>query len=258
MSSNGTKPRVAFFDFTSCEGCQLTVIDALQTYPELLEAVEIVNFREASSRREETYQVAFVEGSCTRERDEARLHRIRQQAALVVALGACAHLGGVNAIKNRQPLQDVREYVYGEKAHWYDTYRARPIDEVIAVDAVIPGCPIDPDEFVASVKRLLQGRGIELPVNPVCVECKLNENICLYERGQPCLGPITRAGCGARCPSYGYGCEGCRGLVPEPNMAGFRLALHEHGLTLAQVEPKLTLFLSDEVEKREITLEGRT
>ncbi len=52
----------------------------------------------------------------------------------------------------------MRRYVYGDKAEWYDTYPARPISAVIPVDAAIPGCPIDRDEFVGVVKRLLQGR----------------------------------------------------------------------------------------------------
>ena len=155
---SAAKPKVAFFDFTGCEGCQLTVIDALQTHPELLDAVEIVEFREAMSEKSDRYYIAFVEGSCSRESDEARLRQIRERAAVVVALGACAHLGGVNAIRNNQDPQQVRSYVYGDKADWFDSYRARGIAEVIDVDAVIPGCPIDRDEFVKVVRSLLQGR----------------------------------------------------------------------------------------------------
>jgi len=104
-----TKPKIAFFDFTSCEGCQLTVIDLLQTHLGLLDLVEIVQFREAMSERGEDYQIAFIEGSCTRKSDEARLQRIREQAAVVVALGACAHLGGVNALKNYWPIENVQK-----------------------------------------------------------------------------------------------------------------------------------------------------
>jgi sulfhydrogenase subunit delta len=152
------RPKVAFFDFTSCEGCQLTVLDTLQNDLGLLNAVEIVNFREAISERGQDYQIAFIEGSCSRPADEDRLRRIREQADVVVALGACAHLGGINAIKNRQPLPFVRQFVYGDKAEWYDTYAVRPIDEVIEVDAVVPGCPIDGDEFSQIVKMLLRGR----------------------------------------------------------------------------------------------------
>ena len=137
MASNG-KPKIAFFDFACCEGCQLTVIDALQTHLELVEAVEIVQWREAMTEKGEDYQIAFIEGSCTRAEDEERLKQIREQADIVVALGACAHIAGVNALKNLQPsLQDVREYVYGDKWEWYDSYPARPISAVIEVDAVI-------------------------------------------------------------------------------------------------------------------------
>ena len=68
--SQTAKPKVAFFDFTCCEGCQLTVVDSLQTYPELLDVIEIVQFREAMTEKGENYQIAFIEGSCTRESDE--------------------------------------------------------------------------------------------------------------------------------------------------------------------------------------------
>lgn len=246
---NGTAndlPRVAFFDFTSCEGCQLTVLDALQTHPELLKVVNIVEFREASSARSDDYQIAFIEGSCTRPGDEERLKRIRETAVYVIALGACAHLGGINAIRNRQLLPDVRQYVYGDKAEWYDTYPARAIDQVIEVDAVIPGCPIDRDEFVRIVSVLLQGRQPKLPDYPMCIECKLHENICVYERDQVCLGPITRAGCNAICPAYGYGCEGCRGLVSAPNMDSFTEVLVQYGLSQAEIDEKLSLFLTNQ------------
>jgi coenzyme F420-reducing hydrogenase gamma subunit len=121
MIGNG-KPKIAFFDFTSCEGCQLTVVDSLQTHPELLQVVEIVQFREAMTERGEDYQIAFIEGSCTRQSDEARLQKIRQQASVVIALGACAHLGGVNALKSLHPLDEVRQHVYGDKADWYNKF----------------------------------------------------------------------------------------------------------------------------------------
>jgi coenzyme F420-reducing hydrogenase gamma subunit len=242
---------VAFFDFASCEGCQLTVVDALQTYPELLGAVEIVNFREASSRREDDYLIAFVEGSITREEDEPRLKKIREQAAVLVALGACAHTGCVNALKNLQPLDDVREYVYGDKADWYPTYAARPISAVVEVDAVIPGCPIDRDEFVKVVKAVLVGKKPPVPDYPVCVECKLKGNVCMYHIGKTCIGPVTRAGCGAICPTYGDGCEGCRGFIPHPNENAMKDVLDEAGLTVDEVMGQFTMFNAYTVSEKE-------
>jgi len=246
------KPKVAFFDFACCEGCQLTVVDALQTHLELLDAVEIVNFREAISDQGQDYQIAFVEGSITREQDEERLRRIRAQADVLVALGACAHLGGINALKNLHPLEDVREWVYGDKADWYPTYPARPISDVVEVDAFIPGCPIDREEFVRVVKAVLVGKKPAIPDYPVCVECKKLGNVCVYELGKECLGPVTRAGCGAICPTYGAGCEGCRGFIPHPNEDAMKEVLDEAGLTVEEIMGRFTMFNTYQVQEQEL------
>ena len=251
------KPRVAFFDFTGCEGCQLTVIDTLELYPELLDAVEIVQFREAMSDGSDDYQIAFVEGACTRKSDEARLLAIRERAQMVVALGACAHLGGVNALRNWQDLDDVKRTVYGSGGQMIEAGEVRPISAVIAVDAVIPGCPIDREEFARTVRLLLQGRKPVLADYPVCVECRLRENICNYWRGQVCLGPATRAGCGAICPSNGSPCEGCRGLLPNANLTWLKAVMIEHGLGEGDIADQLKLFVSAQVMESEAQGDGR-
>ena len=251
------KPKVAFFEFTSCEGCQLTVVDSLQTNPELLEVIEIVRFREAMSEKGDDYAIAFIEGSCSRPSDEPLIKEIREKAKLVVALGACAHLGGINTIRNRFGLGEVRRYVYGDKAEWYETYPARPISAVIPVDAVLPGCPIDRQELVRAVKALLQGRAPQIPDYPLCVECKLKENVCLYLRQKTCLGPIALAGCDAICPTYGDGCEGCRGLIAEPNIESLKQVLSENGLSLEQTLAKMTLFLTYQTMEREAVGDGK-
>jgi coenzyme F420-reducing hydrogenase gamma subunit len=249
MSSNG-KPKIAFFDFTSCEGCQLTVVDSLQTHPELLQVVDIVQFREAMTEKSEDYLVAFIEGSCTRESDEARLKQIRERAGLVVALGACAHLTGVNALKYLHPLDEVRRYVYGDHADWYETYDARPIEAVIPVDFAIPGCPIDRDEFIAVVKALLLGKKPPIPDYPLCVECKLRENVCLFFQGKVCMGPVTRAGCKAICPTYGQSCEACRGFITNPNDSSMRHVLEENGLTVEGITSMYTMFTTYQVREK--------
>lgn len=239
---NQNKPKVAFFDFTGCEGCQLTVIDSLQTHPELLDAVEIIQFREAMSEREDEYQIAFVEGSCSRPEDEHRLHTIRDQADFVVALGACAHIGGVNSIRNLMLHDHVVRTVYGEGGKLYPNQPARPAMDIIPIDYFIPGCPINGQEFINIVKALLQGLQPSIPDYPVCIECKLKENICVLSFGAACLGPVTRAGCEAICPSFGVGCEGCRGMISNPNIRGLKLAFNEHGLDETILLEKFRLF----------------
>jgi sulfhydrogenase subunit delta len=254
---SAARPKVAFFDFASCEGCQLTVIDALQTHPDLLGAVEIVQFREAMSEKQEDYVIAFVEGACTRPGDEARLNAVRNQATLVVALGACAHLGGVNTVRNRQSSDEVKRYVYGELGKLDESYPARPIGAVISVDAFIPGCPIDREEFVRAVKALLQDRQPLIPDHAVCVECKLKENPCVLLCGRICLGPVVRAGCGAICPAVGVGCEGCRGLISHPNLEELQAELLRRGHTDVHISKKMGLFLTSAIMEREGTGYGK-
>jgi coenzyme F420-reducing hydrogenase gamma subunit len=221
--------KIAFFDFTGCEGCQLSVIDALQTCPDLLDAVEIVQFREAMSEMGADYQVAFVEGSCTTLEGESRLRLIREQAETVIALGACAHLGGVNGLLIWQSQEQAQRIVYGKMGKLHEVHSVRSIGEVIPIDGFIPGCPIDRQEFIWAIKSLLNGRTPAIPDFPVCVECKLKENLCVFELGHTCLGPVTRAGCGAICPSLGAGCVGCRGMVTNPNLTGLKMAFIDHG-----------------------------
>ena len=136
------KPKVAFFDFTGCEGCQL---DALNLEPEellnLLNAIDIVNFREVKTERQDDYDIAFIEGSITRESEIPRLQKIREQAKTIVALGACACIGGINCLKNHLPMEEALRIVYGKDARYYDTIPARPANAVVSVDYYVRGCP---------------------------------------------------------------------------------------------------------------------
>jgi len=237
-----SKPRVAFFDFTGCEGCQLQVVNLEADLLGILDHIDIVSFREAMKEHSDNYDIAFVEGSITRRSDESRLKAIRKNTSTLIALGSCAAIGGINCLKNFFELDYVRETVYGEKATSYETYAARPLKAVVPVDYEIPGCPISRNEFIYVLKSLLLGKKPEIPNYPVCVECKLAGNVCAFERGMPCLGPITRAGCGAACIREGGACWGCRGLVDEPNTDSQREILAKYGLDLTDIFRKFRLY----------------
>ncbi len=236
------KPRISFHDFTSCEGCQLQVLNCEDELLDILGAVDIVQFREAIDDRSDDYDIAFVEGALTRESDRARLEHIRKCAKIVVALGACAATGGLNVLKNYRGIPESMKKVYGEKAGWYETSEVLPIEAAIKVDYKIHGCPIPKQEFLEVVKSLLAGRKPQIPDYPVCVECKLKENVCLFHKGQFCLGIIARAGCNAWCPSYGGKCYACRGLISDPNSGAAKEVLEEFGLTVQQVLDEFRLF----------------
>jgi sulfhydrogenase subunit delta len=237
------KPRVAFFDFTSCEGCQL---DTLNIEPgdllDLVAAVDIVNFREVKTIREDDYDIAFIEGSISRESEIPRIKKIREQAKILIALGACACIGGINCLKNNLPMEEALKIVYGDDAKYYDTIPARPVNAVVPVDYYVRGCPPQPAELIMVVKALLLGKNPDIPNFPVCVQCKMAGNICVFERGMTCMGPVTRAGCNAICVTAGRHCWGCRGLVDEPNVDSEKEILKKYGLTPKQVIEKFDIY----------------
>lgn len=237
------KPKVAFFDFTSCEGCQLEALNlSVEEVLALVDAVDIVNFREAMTERADNYDIAFVEGSISRESEIARLKKIRDQAKVVVAFGACACMGGVNCLKNHMPMEEALKIVYGKDARYYDTIPARPINAIVTVDHYIRGCPSVTAELLKIIKALLLGKKPDIPNYPVCVECKMAGNVCVFERAMTCLGPVTRAGCGAICVTSGRYCWGCRGLVDDPNVNSEKDILKKYGLTVDQVVEKFKIY----------------
>ena len=236
------KPKVAFFDFTGCEGCQLQKINCEDELLDILQHVEVVNFREASSVRRDDYEVAFIEGSISTPTCVERIKKIRAQAKVLVALGACASTGGLNSLKNFRPLDDAKQYVYGDMAGCFPTIPAQPVHNFVPVEYEVHGCPMDKGDYIRAVKALLTGRVPEAYNYPVCVECKFRENECQFDKGEVCLGPITRAGCGARCPSNNYFCFGCRGLVTNAASDAGRKVLAERGLSEQGILEKFRLF----------------
>ena len=111
---------------------------------------------------------------------------------------------------------------------------------MVPVDFEIPGCPINRKEFATVVKALLLGKKPQIPNYPVCVECKMAENQCVFEKGMTCMGPVTRAGCGACCVTEGSICWGCRGLVDDPNVDSQREILAKYGLGVRDILRKFS------------------
>ncbi|MBN2130604.1 MAG: hypothetical protein JW741_13970 [Sedimentisphaerales bacterium] len=242
------KPKIAIFDFACCEGCQLQIVNLEEEILDLLGGADVVEWREAMSEKSDEYDIAIIEGSITRLEDEERLKLIRSRAKVLIALGACATMGGVNKLKNNFDLDDVKKCVYGKaagKPHLH-TGLTKGVDEVVDVDFYVHGCPIDRKEFTYIVRSLLMGKTPEIPDYPVCVECKAQGNPCLWESGQVCLGPIIRAGCGARCPSNGFRCFGCRGYVDNPNVEAARDVIEKYGLNVDDLKTKMVLFGSQQ------------
>ncbi|MDH4027955.1 MAG: NADH:ubiquinone oxidoreductase [Nitrospirota bacterium] len=235
------RPRVAFFEFTACEGCQLQILNKEATLLDFLSLVEVVNFREAMKERSDDYEIAFIEGSITRQDEAERLKDIRARAKTLVAMGSCACFGGVNQLKNRfNDLKRVKKQVYGSFP--IETEKARPIEDIVKVDLKIYGCPIKKEEVERIVTNLVLGKSVTHPKYPVCMECMANDNICLYKLGEPCLGPVTRAGCNAWCTGNRCGCWGCRGPADGANVQQIINIMEEHRFSAETILDRLECF----------------
>lgn len=209
------KPSVAIFGLTSCEGCQFAMLDLHERFFELTKYVDLDEFRLIEDERERShYNIAFVEGNPVTKENLHILKRIRKVSDVVVVLGNCADLGGVWEIKNYRDKKELAKYVY-EKT---DTLENRDIVEVgkaIKVDYVLPGCPINAQDFIDFVYSVLNGKPWALKQNPVCYECQINKNPCLLQEGKICLGPISIGGCNAVCLNSRQECWACRGILDQ-------------------------------------------
>lgn len=234
------RPRVAVFDFTCCEGCELQLANKEDTLGPFLSAIEVVNFREISSDRGDNYEIALIEGSISRADEVERLRKIRERAKVLVAYGTCACYGGVNRLKNAYNLDDANREVYGDIPK--ETAPVRAIKEVVPVDLEIPGCPVNKEEVERIVQHVLLGLPYHFPVYPVCVECKQRFTVCMFDKGELCLGSITRAGCSAPCPAGGLGCWGCRGPAADPNYQEFLAIARQRGFSEQEINERLNFF----------------
>lgn len=243
------KPRAGVFGLSGCWGEQITILNCEDELLALAGAIDFVDFLAASSRNdtEGPLDVAFVEGSVGSAREEAALKKIRQRARLLVACGSCACFGGVAAAWNgARSRDDAAVAVYGGSAAGYDLRPHRPLADFVKVEAALPGCPMEKEEFIAAVSALLNGDLPEQVHYPVCAECRIKERECLLvSRGIFCSGPVTAGGCGARCPGYDVPCIGCRGPADDANVASMEAIVTKAGYSLEDFRRRQRLFAGE-------------
>jgi coenzyme F420-reducing hydrogenase gamma subunit len=213
------KPKLSVWKFSSCDGCQLSLLDCEEELLEVAGAVEIAYFLEASSATVKgPYDLTLVEGSITTPHDADRIHEIRRASKTLVSIGACATSGGIQALRNFASIGDFVSAVYASPAYISTLRTSTPIADHVPVEFELQGCPIDKRQLLEVVGATLAGRRPNLPRHSVCVECKRAGIPCvMVARGVACLGPVTQAGCGALCPLYARGCFGCFGPKEQAN-----------------------------------------
>jgi sulfhydrogenase subunit delta len=240
-----SKPRVGIFGLSGCFGEQIVILNCEDDLVALVGEVDFADFRTASSLNDTTgpLDIAFVEGSVGSAREEAALRRIRERAGILVAIGSCACFGGVQAAFDGEPREAAAGEIYGLALAAYDQREHRPLRDFVRVDAALPGCPMEKEEFLQAVACLVNGDMPQPVTYAVCAECRMKEQECLLlAYGIHCSGPVTAGGCGARCPGYNSPCIGCRGPVDEANVESMEAIITKAGYTVEDFRRRQRLF----------------
>ena len=107
------RPRVGVVKFASCDGCQLTILDLEDQLLAITEKFDIVEFAEATSNRSQgPFDVLLVEGSISTPEQAREIVQLRREATTLVAIGACATSGGIQALRNLADHDAFRDAVY--------------------------------------------------------------------------------------------------------------------------------------------------
>ncbi|MBB1152272.1 NADH-quinone oxidoreductase subunit B family protein [Amycolatopsis dendrobii] len=244
-------PTLAVWKFASCDGCQLTLLDCEDELLALSKQVRIAHFLEASSTvLPGPYDLSLVEGSVTTPGDLERIQHVRAVSKILVTIGACATAGGVQALRNFADVGEFASIVYANPQYVETLATSTPISAHVPVDYELHGCPIDRGQLLGTITALLAGREPDLPDTSVCTECKRRGLTCvLVAGGSPCLGPVTRAGCGALCPGVRRGCFGCFGPMAKPNTPVLIPLLRSRGMSEDAVDRVFSTFTVAETRR---------
>jgi len=251
------KPRIAIYDFTDCEGCEVKLVSLREKILDLEKRVDIVDWRLGQERKDNYISAegkpfltaAVIEGTPITQHEIDTLKYLRENSALIIALGACACVGGIPGIITKSEREKWNRKIYGENYNPKGV-DSLPLEAYVKVDYFIHGCPADSDEIARVFEEILAGKKPSYRPYSVCYECKLAGNKCRIVSGQPCLGPITQGGCGAICVSGGSPCYGCFGKREDANVDGLLDALVKIA-DKKEIEKYFTMYFTQNAEYQE-------
>lgn len=262
-----SKPKVGLYWCASCGGCEEAVVDLGEDILGVVEAVDLsfwpvaLDFKrsDVEAMADGELAVTFINGAIRNSEQLEMVEKLRQKSQLIVAFGSCAHLGGIPGLANIANREEVLNEAYANAPSVNNDNGTRPqehinvkegkltlpalwntvktLDQVIAVDYYLPGCPPPVKLIKNAIMAILSGQlpkkgAILAPDNALCDECphrdskpeklaikefkrpsqiKVDPEQCLLAQGLLCLGLITRAGCGAACVKANMPCTGCMG-----------------------------------------------
>lgn len=204
------KPKIAFYWCASCGGCEESVVDLAESILDVAAAVDIVfwpvamdfKVQDVEAMADRSILATMINGAIRTSEQEEMARLLRRKSQYIIAYGSCAHLGGVPALANQFPREQVLDYVYKQAPSVTNpegrvpqpSYRdnghsvslpefrnvVRALDQVIEVDYYLPGCAPSPKLLAAAVQALLSGElppkgSVLAPDVALCDECPRKE-----------------------------------------------------------------------------------
>ncbi|HUS91894.1 MAG TPA: NADP oxidoreductase [Phycisphaerae bacterium] len=172
------KPKVATSSLAGCFGCHMSILDIDERILELIELVDfdkspVDDIKEFTGR----CAVGLIEGGCCNEENVRVLQDFRRHCDVLIAVGDCATMGGIPAMRNNIPLTECLDEAYrnGPTVHNPGGQvpddpelpllldKVYPVQEVVKIDYFLPGCPPPADTIWQALTALLTGKPVELP-----------------------------------------------------------------------------------------------
>jgi NAD-reducing hydrogenase small subunit len=172
-----SKPKVATAALSSCFGCHMSVLDIDER---ILQLVELIDFDKSPITDIKKFTgrcaVGIVEGGCCNQENVEVLRSFRENCDVLIALGDCATMGGIPALRNNVPLQECMDEAYRDGPTVHNPSgqlpndedlpllldRVYPIQDIVKVDIFLPGCPPPADAIWAALTALLTNQPLEL------------------------------------------------------------------------------------------------
>lgn len=205
------KPSVAFYWCASCGGCEEAVVDLAEDILKVVDAVEFklwpvamdFKYKDVEALPDKSIAVSFINGAIRTSEQEHLAKLLRQKSGLIVAFGACAHLGGIPGLANATSKKEIFETAYkttpttvNPKGVYPQTVTetkygkltlpeffesVQTLDQTIDVDYYLPGCAPPPDLIMQAVLAILEGKlppkGSVLTVDKaLCETCERNKS----------------------------------------------------------------------------------
>lgn len=157
------KLRLGWYSFACCEDSSIMFVELLNDYFfQFKTHFDVVDASIFQTQRDLTgpLDIAIIEGASNSPKHAELMQKIRSRAKKVVAIGSCACTGMPSAHRNHFDKDQLAEIGYLlAKFNYSDS--VQKVADVIPIDAQVPGCPMDLDNFVTALNGLLVEFGHE-------------------------------------------------------------------------------------------------